>query len=117
MAGGDGERAFRIPDDHVEHAFEILKSGDHAAARAAYEFAEKALKTVLAKAAAMSNATSATQRENDALRSPEYERALNDFRLVAETYHKARDRREAAVAVIDAWRTQRSDERAMGRVG
>lgn len=61
--------------------------------------------------------SSIAQRENDALRSMEYERALNSFRLVSETYHKARDRREAAVAIIDAWRTQQSDQRAMGRVG
>lgn len=108
---------FRIPDTHVQHAFDILKAGDHASAKAAYEFAEKQLKVVLAKAAAASEASSVAQRENDALRSMEYERALHDFRLVSETYHKARDRREAAVAIIDAWRTQQSDQRAMGRVG
>lgn len=108
---------FRIPDSHVQHAFDVLKSGDHAAARAAYEFADKQLKVVLAKAAGASNATSVAQRENEALRSMEYERALGQFSAVAETYYKARDRREAAVAIIDAWRTQQSDMRAMGRVG
>ncbi len=108
---------FRVPDAHVQAAFDILRAGDHAAARAGYEFAEKHLKVVLAKAAGASDATSAAQREVDALRSPTYERALLDFKLVAETYHKARDRREAAAAVIDAWRTQQSDLRAMGRVG
>ena len=106
---------FRIPDSHVQHAFDVLKSGDHAAAKAAYEFAEKQLKVVLAKAGAASDETGVAARESAALRSMEYERALTDFRLVAETYHKARDRREAAVAIIDAWRTMRSDERAMSR--
>ena len=108
---------FRIPDSHVQHAFEVLKSGDHAASRAAYEFAEKQLKVTLAKAAAQSNETSIAARENAGLRSMEYERALTDFKLVAEAYYKARDRREASVSIIDAWRTQQSDMRAMGRVG
>ena len=30
-----------IPDEHVQHAFDILKSQKHALARAAYEFSEK----------------------------------------------------------------------------
>lgn len=109
--------AFVIPESHVQHAFDVLKGNEHAAARAAYEFSEKQLKVILAKAAGASNASSATQRESEALRSEEYERALNAFKLVCEAYYKARDRREAAVAIIDAWRTQQSDQRAMARVG
>jgi len=106
----------RIPDSHVEHAFEVLKSQKHAAARAAYEFAEKQLKTVLAKAEIAANGKTAAERQASALASPEYERALTDFRLVAETYHSERDRRDAASAIIEAWRTQQSDLRAMARV-
>lgn len=107
----------RIPDSHVEHAFEILKSNKHAAARAAYEFSEKQLKVILAKEELKANGKTVGERSAAALCSPEYERALNDFRLVADSYYSERDRREAAVAVIDAWRTQQSDMRAMGRVG
>jgi hypothetical protein len=107
----------RIPDSHVEHAFEILKGQKHAAARAAYEFAEKQLKVVLAKAEIAANAKTVGERQASALASPEYERALTDFRLVAENYHSERDRRDAASAIIDAWRTQQSDMRAMGKVG
>lgn len=107
----------RIPDTHVEHAFELLKSGDHAVKRAAYEFAEKQLKVILAKAEIAANGKTAAERQASALASPEYERALSDFKGIAELYYKERDRREAAVAVIDAWRTQQSDMRAMGRVG
>jgi hypothetical protein len=106
---------FHIPESHVQHAFDLLKSGQHAVARAAYEFAEKQLKVVLAKAAAQSNATSIAAREAEALRSPEYERALDAFKAIAETYYREKDRREAAAAIIDAWRTQQSDLRAMGR--
>lgn len=107
----------RIPDEHVQHAFEILKSQKHAAARAAYEFAEKHLKVILAKAQLAANGKTVGERDATALASPEYERALIDFRLVAENYHGERDRRDAASAVIDAWRTQQSDMRAMGKVG
>jgi len=107
----------RIPDSHVEHAFELLKSQTHATARAAYEFAEKHLKVILAKAELSADAKTVGERQATALASPEYERALNDFKLVAENYHRERDRREAASAVIDAWRTQQSDLRSMGRVG
>lgn len=106
----------RIPDAHVEHAFEVLKSQKHAAARSAYEFAEKQLKVVLAKATLQANGKTVGEREASALASPEYERALGDFRLVAENYHSERDRRDAASAIIEAWRTQQSDLRAMGRV-
>lgn len=107
----------RIPDEHVEHAFEILKAGDHATARAAYEFAEKQLKVILAKAELVANGKTVGERQAAALASHEYERALNDFKLVAGTYYKERDRREAASAIIDAWRTQQSDLRSMSRVG
>lgn len=107
----------RIPDEHVQHAFDLLKSGDHATARAAYEFAEKQLKVTLAKATLQANGKTVGEREATALASPEYERALSDFRLVASSYYRERDRREAAAAIIDAWRTQQSDMRAMGRVG
>lgn len=107
----------RIPDSHVEHAFELLKSGAHATARAAYEFAEKQLKVTLARAELQADGKTVGERAAAALTSPEYERAVADFKLVAENYYRERDRREAAVAVIDAWRTQQSDMRAMGRVG
>lgn len=107
----------RIPDNHVEHAFELLKAGDHAVARAAYEFAEKQLKVTLAKAELRAEGRTVGERQAHALVSPEYERALSDYKLVAENYYRERDRREAASAVIDAWRTQQSDMRAMGRVG
>lgn len=106
-----------IPEKHVEHAFEILKSQDHARSRAAYEFAEKNLKVVLAKATLQANGKTVGEREATALASDEYERALTAYRLVAEGYYIERDRRDASSAIIDAWRTQQSDMRAMGRVG
>ena len=106
-----------IPEKHVEHAFDILKAPDHAVARSAYEFAEKQLKVILAGAEQASDGKTVGERQADALTSDAYERALKDFKLIAENYYKAKDRRDAASAVIEAWRTQQSDLRAMGRVG
>lgn len=106
----------RIPDSHVEHAFDLLKSGDHAVARAGYEFAEKQLKVTFARCLQQAEGKTVGERESAAYTDPAYERALNDYRLVAENYYRERDRREAASAVIEAWRTQQSDLRAMGRV-
>jgi hypothetical protein len=108
---------FRIEDETAQKAFEVLRSGQHAKARAAYEFSEKQLKTVLARRATGSNASSIAARQDEALASVEYAEALEAFRLVAEAYYGARDKREAASACLDAWRTQAADQRAMGRVG
>lgn len=107
---------FSIPESHVQHAFEVLKAQDHAKAKAAYEFSEKNLKVVLAKALLSADGKTVGEREAQAQSSDQYVRALEAFKLVAEAYHLARDRRDAASAIIDAWRTQRSDERAMARV-
>ncbi|MFZ2252653.1 MAG: hypothetical protein WAW13_00595 [Minisyncoccia bacterium] len=105
-----------IPESHVQRAFDLLRSGDHATARAAYEFAEKQLKVTLARAALQANGKTVGEREASALTSPEYERTLTAFKHIAEAYYLARDKREAASAIIDAWRTQQSDLRASGRV-
>ena len=107
----------RIPDSHVEHALDLLRAGTHATARAAYEFAEKQLKVVLARAELAAEAKTVGERQALALTSLEYERALADFRLISESYYRERDRRDASAAIIDAWRTQQSDMRTMGRVG
>lgn len=106
----------KIPESHVQRAFDILMSSDHATARAAYEFSEKNLKVVLAKAAAASNAKTVSERENEAMRSPEYMEALENYRLLAKAYFEARDKREAANAVLDGWRTLSADQRALEKV-
>ena len=109
---------FQLPDKIVQHAFDIIadKAKEHAKARAAYEFSERHLKVVLAQAASKSNATSQGQREQDALRSQDYLEALEAFEDVAVAYFTARDRREAASAIISGWQTLRSDARALGKI-
>ena len=105
-----------IPDKHVEHALEILKSSDAAAARAAYEYAEKHLKVVLARETRLSNLKTAAERDAAALCSDAYREALENYGQLAEVYFAAKDRREAAMAVIEAWRTVNANARSMERV-
>jgi len=106
---------FSVDDKTVRHCLAILQSPDAARARAAYEWSEKHLKVVLAQVAGQSNATTEAARERDALRSEAYQEALNQYRLNAESYFTAKDRRDAASATFEAWRTLQSNERAFAR--
>lgn len=105
-----------ISEPQIQAAFDVLHEQKHAKARAAYEYAEKRLKIVLANAQLKADGKTVGEREANAQTSPEYEAALKSFRMIAEAYYVARDQRDAASAVIDAWRTQQSDMRAMARV-
>lgn len=106
-----------INDAQVQAAFDVLHDQAHAKARAAYEFAEKRLKVVLAKAQlSVEGAKTVGERDASAQTSAEYEAALLKFRQIAESYYLERDRRDAASAIIDAWRTQAADLRAMGKI-
>lgn len=104
---------FHVSEDEVQAAFDVLHSNEHAKARAAYEHHEKRLKIVLARCALRAEGKTVGEREAQALTAPEYEAAVATFQVLSEAYHEARDRREAAIAVIDAYRTQQSDRRAM----
>jgi hypothetical protein len=105
-----------ISDREIQEAFDVLHSQAHAKARAAYEYAEKRLKVALAKAQLAAEGKTVGERDALAQTSEAYQAALKSFHLIAETYYSERDKRDAASAVIDAWRTQQSDQRAMGRV-
>lgn len=107
---------FFISDEEVQEAFHALQSGEHSKRRAAYEYAEKRLKIALAKALLEVDGKNAAERDARALTSEAYQQAVSSFRAISEAYHEARDRREAASAVIEAWRTQQSDRRAMRNV-
>jgi hypothetical protein len=103
----------QIPDDKITAALRELHSDRAALARAAYEVQEKRLKVVLAREASASNLKTVGERENAALCSAAYAEALEAFRLIAEEYHSARDRRDAAEALLDAWRTLQATNRSM----
>lgn len=104
---------FYISDEEVQEAFHVLQSNEHAKRRAAYEYAEKRLKIALAKALLDAEGKTTGEREARALTSEAYQQALASFKAISEAFHEAKDRREAAGAVIDAYRTQQSDRRAM----
>jgi uncharacterized protein (UPF0262 family) len=105
-----------ISEPQIQAAFDVLHSQDHAKARAAYEYAERRLKVALAKAQLAAEGKTVGERDANAQVSEPYQAALKAFHLIAESYYLERDRRDAASAVIDAWRTQQSDMRAMGKV-
>lgn len=107
---------FLISDEEVQEAFHVLQANEHAKRRAAYEYAEKRLKVVVAREELEAEGKTVGERAGKALTSKAYEAALGSFRTIAEAYYEARDRREAAAAVIEAWRTQQSDRRAMRNV-
>ena len=106
-----------INEVQIESAFDALHDQAHAKARAAYEYAEKRIKVALAAAYKAADGKTVGEREANAQTSEPYGAALKSFHLIAENYYLQRDRRDAASAVIDAWRTQQSDQRAAGRVG
>lgn len=107
---------FHIHDDQAQVAFDVLHGGEHAKARAAYEYAERRLKVAYAKAQLAAEGKTVGERDANAMVSNDYQAALKAFHQIAETYYLERDKRDAASACLDAWRTQQSDRRAMGKV-
>jgi len=108
---------FRITEEMVQHAFDILHRADHAKARATFNYAEKRLKRALAMVMQDSAEKSSAAKETEAYASTAYGTALEQFKIVSERYYELQDEREAASAIIEGWRTQQSDLRAAGRVG
>lgn len=105
-----------ISEPQIQEAFDVLHSQSHAKARAAYDYASQRIKVAFATAELAAEGKTVGEREARAMTSEAYQAALKAFHLIAENYYSERDRRDAASAVIEAWRTQQSDLRAMGRV-
>ena len=106
-----------ITDQEIRHALEVLKSPDRlgAKARAGHEFLTKQEKVVKARLATSCNEKSAAAKEIYALAHPDYEKALMATREIAELDYCERERRDAAKAIIETWRTEQSNERAHAR--
>jgi hypothetical protein len=106
-----------ISEEKVEAALTYLRSSAEPAAqaRAEYLYLAEWLKTVRAqvklKQAGMSNAAA----EDVALASTEFSDALTAFREAAQADATYRFKREAAAAVIEAWRTEQASLRAEGK--
>jgi hypothetical protein len=110
-----------ITDKQVQWAMDILIDRDSNAARtrAANEHMDDLTAIVLAKLIndAPEGLKSADARKAWALAQPQYGAHIDQKRAIAEMDYKARDRRSAASAIIDAWRTEQSSARLAARVG
>ena len=110
-----------ITDKQIQWAMDILIDRDSQAARsrAAHEHMDDLDKVVLAKLTndAPDHLKTAAARECWARAHPSYEAHLEQKKMLAEMDYKARDRRSAASAIIDAWRTEQSSARLAARVG
>lgn len=108
-----------ISEKKVERALEILidRDGEGAKARAANEYLDDMGKVVLAKLMADSNEKTSAAKEIYARSHPDYIAHLEQKKAVAETDYRFRDKKAAAVAIIDVWRTEQSNARGSGRIG
>ena len=107
-----------ITDKQLEWAMEILIDRDNegAKARAGHEHMADLDKVVLAKLMGQSNEKSAAAKEAWARAHPDYAAHLEQKKMLAEMDYAKRDRRSAASAVIEMWRTEQSNARAAGQM-
>jgi hypothetical protein len=106
-----------ISEADVEKAVDFLRTNarEAAQARAEYLYLEAHLKSLKATLKARSRATSNAAAEDEALASEEYRVGLEGYKAAVEQDAFYRFKREAASALIDAWRTQQSNLRAEGK--
>lgn len=107
-----------ISDTLVQQAFDWLKENakPSAAARAARIRAEHNTKRVKAQQF-LSHEGSVAERDAQAIASTEYDEAVEAECAAVEADEFHRNQRNKAEAIIDAWRTEQSNYRAMQKVG
>lgn len=105
-----------IAESDIEKALDYLrKSADEAAtARANVRYLSEFLKSKAAQIADKLDKSAAAAKIS-ALADPSYLEVLEGYRVAVEVDALHSFKREAAVALIDAWRTQQSTMRAEGR--
>lgn len=106
-----------ISQEQIDHALAILadKEGTGAAARASHEYEKEQLKVVKAQLMMLPDSGSQAAREAFALRHPDYTAHLKHIRAIAETDYHVRNRRQAAQAIIDLWRTESATNRTFAK--
>lgn len=106
-----------VSEDKVNAALEILadRKGVAAAARAAHQYESERTKVVKARLMARCNESSVSAREMYALAHDEYEAHLEHVRELAEQDLYNRDRRQAAQAIIDVWRSESATNRTFAK--
>lgn len=107
-----------ITDDDVEAALSGLfdHAGEAAKRRAERIYMEEYRKVVKAEEMAKSNETAVGAQERFAYASDNYKEHLDAMRIAIELDERARFKMQAFTATIEAWRTQESNLRAMGKM-
>lgn len=107
-----------ISDDDVEAALSGLfdHAGEAAKRRAERLYMEEYRKVVKAEEMGKSNASTIGEQERQAYASENYKEHLDAMRTAIELDERARFKMQAFAATIDAWRTQESNLRAMGKM-
>jgi len=111
-----------VTDDDVEKALAFLRRNANVAAKARadrlyLEEFKKTKKALLMQQAAEGNPSMTIGvQEREAYANPEYVELLEGYRVAIENDEKARFGVLAAQITIDAWRTQESNQRAMGKL-
>lgn len=104
-----------IPDQHVEAALDYLRdrNNEAAEARAQAEHLEHMRHVMLARITSKQDGKSHAERETAARATEEYEKFLEGLKAASFSDHMHRNKRAAAIALIDAWRTQQSNMRSV----
>lgn len=103
-----------ISDEAAEKAVEYLRdsAGQAAEARNHVVMTEAYIKVVLSEQMARVSESSIAAAEAAARRSQEYKDAIHAHAAAVQRWEQFRMLREAAMARLEAWRTQCSNERA-----
>lgn len=106
-----------IPESDAEKAVSYLRESatEAAQARANVKYLAEFLKSKKAQLAAAQIGVSNAAAENMALAAPEYLELLEGYKAAVEKDSFHGFKREAAMAMIEAWRTQCSNLRAEGK--
>ena len=107
-----------ISDGEIQKALDYLRDNadDAAQARANRIYMEEYRKSLKARLKKESNASSNAAKEDDAYAHPDYLDHLAAIRASVEADEKHRFMLSAAGAKIDAWRTQTSFNKSIGKL-
>lgn len=108
-----------ITDEMIQAAFNALEetARDLPEAKAKRVYLEAATKSLKAKLMSESKATSSAAKEMDAYASSNYELHIEGLKEAVVAEESLRLYRDNAAIKIEAWRTEQSTLRSMGRVG
>jgi hypothetical protein len=108
-----------IAESDIEKAVDYLRSSaaGAASARANMRYLAEFMKSKRAQLKLKQSGLSNAAAEDAAYADPAYIEILEGYKVAVEQDSLHQFKREAAVAMIDAWRTQQSNLRAEGRIG